>query len=170
MTTPVFAAVVYKPGQSPGQVLTTLTSELKRRGVNVHGLLQETTAADGRDAVDIRTGERTPIKRPTQYERDNKLCSLDIGQLTQATAVLRHALQTGADVVIVERFGKAERDGDGLADDLLELMASGVPTLVSVPEEALDDWGRFSGGLGAELPCDYDALLAWWESCQGAQA
>lgn len=170
MTTPVFAALVYKPGQSPGRVLAALATALARRGVDVHGLLQEVTPAHGRDAVDIRTGERTPIKRPTQYERDNRLCSLDIGQLTQTTSVLRRALENRAEVVIVERFGKAERDGDGLADDLLELMASGVPTLVSVPEEALGDWNRFSGGLGAELPCDYDALLAWWESCRGTRA
>lgn len=163
MSEPRIAAVVYAPGQSAGQVLGAFVSGLKEHGVNVHGVLQETTEGHGMDAIDIQTGARTPLKRPTRYELDNKLCSLNLHQLAEATMVLRRALDQGADIVVVERFGKTERDGGGLADDLLALMASGIPTMVTVPEEELEAWTRFSGGLGDIVPCELSALQTWWK-------
>lgn len=164
MSDPRIAAIRYAPGQSTRPVLDAFVAELKTRGVNVHGLVQEATESHGMDAIDLQTGGRIPLKRPTRYESDNKLCSLSLSQLAEATMVLRRALDEGADVVVVERFGKAERDGGGLADELLALMAGGTPTIVTVPKEEFEAWQRFCGGLGDVVDCDLDALLKWWEA------
>jgi hypothetical protein len=163
MSEPRIAAIHYTPGQSTRPALDAFIAELTRRGVVVHGLVQEATPDHGIDAIDINTGQRIALKRPTRYELDNKLCSLNLSQLAEATMILRRALDGGADVVVVERFGKTERDGGGLADDLLALMASGTPTLVTVPEDELEAWNQFSGGLGAALDCRLDALIKWWD-------
>ena len=42
-------------------------------------------------------------------------------------------------------------------------MASGIPTVITVPEAHLEAWERFTGGLGDVLECDLDALITWWE-------
>ena len=162
MSDPRIAAIRYAPGQPVRDVLDGFIAHLKGLGVEARGLVQERAAGHGMDAIDIRTGERIPLKRPSQYEMDKGLCSLNLSQLAEATMVLRRALEENAEAVLVERFGKTERDGGGLADDLLALMAAGVPTVVSVPEEEMDAWKRFSGGLGVVLPCELDALTAWW--------
>jgi len=157
------AAIRYAPDHPVRPVLDAFIDTLRGRGLAVHGLVQETAEGHGKDAIDLATGERIPLKRPTRYEREHKLCSLDLSQLAAASMALRRAVDESADAVVVERFGKAERDGGGLADDLLACMASGTPTLVTVPEDELEAWARFSGGLGAVLACDLDALLQWWD-------
>jgi len=164
MSEPAIAAIVYRPGQATRPVLDALVAHLKSQGMAVHGLLQEATPDHGVDAIDIHNGVHIPIKRPTRYELDHKLCSLNLSQLAEATMVLRRALEQHADVVVVERFGKTERDGGGLADDLLALMAGGIPTFVTVPETLLPAWQHFSGDLGVVLSCDAEALVRWWDS------
>lgn len=150
-------------------VLDAFVAELKRRGIEPHGLFQEVLwdengERQGTDAIDIHTSTRFPLKRPSPFERNNRVCSLDLARLAEATMVLRRALEQNAAIVVVERFGKTERDGGGLADDLLALMASGTPTLVTVPDVEFEAWKRFTGGLDEVLACDCDALLAWWDS------
>lgn len=167
-TQPRIAAVCYAPGDQVRDVLQAFAAQLKAQGVDVHGLLQEKLfgeqgACTGVDAIDIATNQRIALSRPTRYELDNKVCSLNLGQLAEATSVLRRALDEHADIALVERFGKTERDGGGLADELLALMASGTPTVVSVPQAEFEAWQRFSGGLGDVIACDLTALTKWWE-------
>ena len=167
-TQPRIAALRYAPGDPVRDVLQTFAAQLKAQGLGVHGLLQEKLFGDagactGVDAIDLATNQRIALSRPTRYELDHKVCSLNLGQLAEATAVLRRALEQNADIVLVERFGKTERDGGGLADDLLALMASGTPTVVSVPQDEFEAWQRFSGGLGEALACDLVALATWWD-------
>ncbi len=165
MCKPRIAAVRYAPGQNVRAVLEAFIAYLRAANVDVHGLVQEPHGSGGAlDAIDIRTAARIPLKRPTAYEMDNGVCSLDLAQLAEAAMILRRALDQNAEAVIVERFGKIERDGGGLAPDLLQVMAAGLPTVISVPEEELDAWATFSGGLGVVLPCALPALTHWWTS------
>lgn len=168
MPSPRIAAIHYAKGQLARPILEEFVAELKTRGVTVHGLFQEVLwdengERQGTDAIDIQTQERIPLKRPNAHERNSRVCSLSLSRLAEATMVLRRALEADADVVVVERFGKAERDGGGLADDLLALMANGTPTMITVPEAELEPWREFSGNLGDVIACDVDALLAWWD-------
>lgn len=158
------AAILYASGDDVTGVLDAFVRALQDRGLDVHGIRQEDAPNHGKDAIDIKTGERTPLKRPSAYEHEHGLCALDLGQLAEATRTLRRARQESADIVVVERFGKAERAGDGLADDLLALMADGIPTVVSVPEEEREAWNHFTDGLGDVLACDVEALMKWWDA------
>lgn len=165
MCKPRIAAVRYAPGQNVHAILNAFIIDLKAAHVDVHGVIQKPHANGGNlDAIDIRTAICIPLKRPTQYEMDNGVCSLDLSQLAEASMILRRALEQNAAVVVVERFGKIERNGGGLAADLLQVMAAGLPTVVSVPEEELKAWDTFSGGLGVVMPCELNALRQWWSS------
>jgi len=165
------AGVVYERGAPIRDVMKAFVSELQAAGVNVHGILQEvphemdpTNAGCGVDAIDIKTGDHVALVRPTQYELDNKICSMDVSMLAEASMILRRALDEHADIVVVEKFGKHEKDGGGLSDDLLAVMAESIPTLVSVPQIERESWKRFTGGLGTVLSCDLDEILSWWKS------
>jgi len=165
------AGVVYERGAPIGDVLSAFIQELKDEGLNVHGILQETPEDMdlppencGVDAIDIKHSTRVALVRPTQYELDNKICSLDLGQLAEASMILRRALDDGADIVVVEKFGRQEKDGGGLSEDLRAVMAEGIPTVVSVPQSELEGWNAFRGELGENLPCDLDQLRTWWQS------
>lgn len=169
MSDPAIAGVVYERGQAIRDVMKDFVAELKASGVNVHGILQETpkdlspdAIGCGVDAIDIKTGTHVALVRPTQYELDNKICSLDLGQLAEASMSLRRALIEHADIVVVEKFGKHEKDGGGLSDELLAVMAEGIPTVVSVPKSEQASWETFSGGMGDTLACELDQLQHWW--------
>jgi len=171
MSDPCIAALKYVSGQSTKDVLKRFADTLLKQGVNVHGLRQENVQGpDGQrlgvDAIDIHTGDRIPLLRPTPFELNNKQCSLNLAQLSEATGILRRAVQANPDIVLVERFSKAESDGGGLADDLMALMASGIPTVVSVHADEYEAWLSYSGGLADDVDSTVEALNQWWTAAR----
>ncbi len=118
------------------------------------------------EAVDIGTGRRIPLNQPTPETWRNRVCSLDISALAETTAILRKAIEDHVDLMVVEKFGDAERNGAGLIDEVLQAIVAGIPLLIAVPEIDLPVWTKRSGGMGAVLPCDQGTLLEWWASLQ----
>ena len=84
--------------------------------------------------------------------------------MLDAGAPLRRALEERPELVIVEKFGEQEQGGAGLIDEILNVIADGLPTLVLVPEAALESWREVTGEQGVELDCDLSALRQWWVS------
>lgn len=161
------AAVVYGPGTMAEFVLAGFAEELKSQGQEVGGLVQEflydsDNKRIGLDAIEIDTGKRIPINRPTESDRINGVCSLDRSALAESTEALRRAIDKKVDLIMVEKFGEQEQQGKGLADEILAAMAEGIPTLVLVPASALDQWKAFCGGMADEIPCTADAIRKWW--------
>ncbi len=118
------------------------------------------------EAVDIATGKRIPINQPTPEKWRNRVCSLDVSALAETTASLRQAIQDKVDLMVVEKFGDAERDGEGLTDEVLQAIAAGIPVVIAVPDKNLDIWNDRSGGMGDVLNCDEEELRIWWASVQ----
>ncbi len=80
----------------------------------------------------------------------------------ETSAILRDAIRTRPDLVVIEKFGDQEQKGEGLLDEIMQIIAEGIPLLIAVPEPALDIWRRQCGGLGATLPYTRDAMRDWW--------
>ncbi|HJN25682.1 MAG TPA: DUF2478 domain-containing protein [Rhodospirillales bacterium] len=161
------AAVLYTTETTAEFVLSNFADELKAKGMRVGGLVQEFLTDDegnriGLDAIEVDTGARIPINRPTQSDRINGVCSLDRSALTESTSALRRAIADKVDLIVVEKFGEQEQKGSGLADEILAAMAEGIPTVVLVPAIALEEWTKFSGGMADLLPCSPDAVRRWW--------
>ncbi len=166
-----FAAVVYPVKKGDRQELARFVESLKESKVRVGGILQEKISLgnDGArrvEAIDIGTGRRIPLNRPTPETWRERVCSLDISALAEVTAILRRAIEDQVDLMVVEKFGDAERDGAGLIDEVLQGIAAGIPLLIAVPETNLPVWTERSGGMGAVLPCDEHTLHEWWASLQ----
>ena len=162
------AAVLYTPEMTERSVLAAFAEEQKTKGLKVGGLVQQDHLddqgiKDGIDAIAVDTGEHIPLKRPTESDFINGVCSLDHSALTESTGALRRAINNKADLIIVEKFGEQEQKGAGLADEILSAMAEGIPILILVPASALEQWNRFSGGLADLLPYSPEAIGRWWD-------
>lgn len=161
-----FAAVVYTPKTTDRTALQEFVDSLKDENVAVAGIIQEGRIEPGDktrtiDSVDIATGQRIPIKRPMQNEKD---CGLDVSSLAETSAILRSALEKRPDLVVVEKFGEQEQTGEGLLDEIMHIITEGIPLLIAVPEPALDKWQEQSGGLGAILEFTKHDMQNWWSS------
>ena len=159
------AAVVFRPGDHDRQALAAFARELADGGSIVGGVVQEAFFDDqGRrkhiDSVDLATGDRVTINQPGQS--DGAACTLDTAALVDAGAPLRRALISRPDLVVVEKFGEQEQNGGGLADDILQIIAEGLPILVLVPEPALESWRELTGCAIAEVECEAAELRRWW--------
>lgn len=166
-----FAAAVYPAKKGDRAGLACFVDALKKAKVRVGGLLQEKVpmGQDGMqrvEAVDIATGMRIPINQPTPEKWRNRVCSLDVSALAETTASLRKAIQDKVELLVVEKFGDAERDGKGLTDEVLQAIAAGIPVVIAVPDTNLGIWNERSGGMGDILDCNEEELRSWWTSVQ----
>jgi len=167
-----FAAAVYVPRQPRGDALGEFVRDLKSAGVKVGGLLQEVVrnpdgSRDRIDTIDIATGKRVVINQTTPETLKSHLCSLDTAALAETTQVLHRAVADGAQLIVVEKFGHQEAEGEGLASDILDVIASGVPMLVAVPETSFEAWQDRTGGLGVRLGFEADSFRDWWAGVEG---
>lgn len=167
--TAVFAAAVYTPKQEDKSALLEFVTRLKADKVSVAGILQESRLDPGDktrtiDSVNISTGHHIPIKLPMADETE---CGLDVANLTETSAILRDAVRVRPDLVVIEKFGEQEQKGEGLLDEIMQIIVEGIPLLIAVPEPALDIWRRQCGDLGATLPYTQDAMWAWWRGLYG---
>ena len=95
-------------------------------------------------------------------------CRLDTGALALAVGRAEVALAQGADLVIVNKFGKQECYGRGFRDFIAEALAQGIPVLLSVPAEQMDGFHEFAGDLAE--PVTRDGLVDWCHAQREAAA
>ena len=67
-------------------------------------------------------------------------------------------------LVIINRFGKRERDGQGLGFLIERALNADIPVVIAVSSHRFADWIKFAGGMTVKLSCDRKALDAWWRS------
>jgi nucleoside-triphosphatase THEP1 len=167
MTETTFAAAVYARDLQQRDALARFAAELGQQGVRVGGLVQDVSRGEnGRmtriDMVELDTGRRIAINRPTRENIENKTCSLNTNALAESTEALRRAVRDGVDVIVLEKFGEQEQKGQGLSDEIFAAIAEDIPLLIAVPEFALDLWRERTGEMGETLAYDLDAFRQWW--------
>ncbi|MFP6748033.1 MAG: DUF2478 domain-containing protein [Alphaproteobacteria bacterium] len=172
MTETTFAAAVYARDLRDRDALSSFAAELREQGVRVGGLVQEVSRNDGGkmtgiDMLELDTGRRIAINRPTKENLENKTCSLNTNALAESTEALRRAIRERADLIVLEKFGEQEQKGQGLCDEIFAAIADEIPLLIAVPNFALDLWRERTGEMGETLAYDLDAFRQWWASVGG---
>jgi Protein of unknown function (DUF2478) len=155
------AALVYGDHDDPDDILRDFADDLNAHGCRVVGLVQSGQCADSSlSAVLVHSCETLLLARPPSPGAAG--CKLDLTRLQDAGARVADALAAGADLLIINRFGKRERDGQGLGFLIERALEADIPVILAVSSDRFADWISFSGGMSVKLPCDRDALDAWW--------
>jgi nucleoside-triphosphatase THEP1 len=159
-------ALLYADGHAADRVLRAVADRLIARGLDLAGVVQEDGARDAAGRcdmalVELSSGKRFPISEPRG--RAARGCRLDLDALARASLAAEGAIGPAIDLVIVNKFGRAEIEGGGFRAVFAAALTAGVPILAAVPWRNLDAWRVFSGGLSSDrdltdLPQGAEAL------------
>src|SRR5215469_4090668 len=144
------AALVYGADQDPDAVLRDFADDVRQQGFRAVGLVQAGQCADSSlSAVLVHSGETLLLAQ--DFDPAARGCRLDLGRLQNVGARVGEALEAGADLLIVNRFGKRERDGKGLSHLIDRALATDIPVVIAVSGERFADWIKFAGGMTVKL-------------------
>ena len=146
------------------RMLSALAAELQARGLRLAGAVQVNTDRPGshRCDMDLHVLAGADVVRISQsLGRESRGCRLDPGGLERAVGLVGSALESGADLMIVNKFGKQEADGRGFRPLIAEAMARDIPVLTAVGTSNRAAFAAFSDGIAEELPTDMAALRSW---------
>jgi len=162
---PAVGAVIYPPGQPPEALMAQFAAALAERGFRLGGLIQQ-TRRDGAGrkldmvVTELDSGRQLSIGQA--LGKESKACMLDSQALAEASQAPRRATKNGVDLLFFNKFSKSEREGQGLAAEMLAAMAEGIPTLTAVPGVLVEEWSVFTGGRTDLVAPTLDALWRWW--------
>jgi len=167
--TPALAAIRHDRDFDINGALRAAVKSLQAKGVIVGGVLQEAEFCRNEcraqlNIVDIRTGR---AERITQDRgRESRGCKLDPRGLAAISHCITDAIDAGVDLVIINKFGRAEAEGDGLLSCIEDAILAGVPVLTTVREPYVAPWSLYHGGLAIELPPRIGTIIQWCEACR----
>jgi hypothetical protein len=162
---PALAAVPFQGGSGIDAVLAEAVRAMRAAGLRVGGAVQEEERMpDGccgpMHLADLSGGARRQISQ--NLGRESRGCRLDPQALADAAAGLLAAVDAGGiDVLVLNRFGKAEADGGGLRSVIERAIEAGVPVLIAVREDFLPAWEAFHGDLAGTLPAEPSKIADW---------
>ena len=162
--TQTLAAVVFERGFYIDALLTRVCETSADKGIKIGGLMQEIRSGiDGGmqsvHVVDVRSGEKFDIWE--DRGRCATGCRLDEQALTISEKILDEAIRDEVDLLIINRFGRAESIGRGLISSFAQALEADIPLLTSVRDPYTELWQKFHGGLGVELDASRKSIDQW---------
>ncbi len=157
-------AVHYEAGFDIDRVLWTAVDKLREGGAVVAGVIQSSSApTDGccahMNLVDLKSNRVFEISQDLGTQAQG--CSLDQRGLAEAAGVISKTITADIDFLVINRFGKAESEGVGLASCISDAIGAGIPVLTAVREPYLVDWRAFHGGLATDLSASAKDVIEW---------
>jgi len=143
----------------------TACTKLAASGLRLGGLLQVSEGVRGGNCaasvhvIDLRTGQSFDIWQ--NRGACARGCRLDEGGLAQSEIAIRQAITDRVDLLVINRFGRAESLGRGLRGCFEAALLAGIPALTAVRAPYDLAWATFHGGLAANLACNIAEVLAW---------
>ena len=158
------AAVVYQSGFPIDSFMASVAARLRAARVRLAGLRQQNaehapTPCAAMDLVDLSDGTRVRISQDLGPYAEG--CRLDPHALAGIEDPLSRTISARPDIFILNKFGKAEAEGDGLRAIFARAIDAGIPMLTAVRPPHTEAWTAFHGGLAADLAPELDAVLAW---------
>ncbi len=166
------AAMVYGDSRGPemDRILESLAHELAAEGLKLAGAVQHTAQQPSFprcDMVleDLGSGGIHPISVDRSMEVQG--CRMEPEKIETLAGLAADAVERGADLFILNRFGKNEIAGRGYREVISEAVSLGVPVLVGVSSANLTKWEAFASAGYQHLDVDSDTARAW---CRDAVA
>ncbi len=89
-------------------------------------------------------------------------CKLDSSGLAAGCQAVVAAIEAGADVVVLSKYGKIEAEGGGLLDAFRAAADAGLPCLTGVKPSFSGFFEEYAGGYSQWIEANDDAIEAWW--------
>lgn len=160
-------ACVTMPGRGrTDDVIAQVAQQLAAEGVRLAGVVRDRPVEAGAHPcdMDLRVLVDGPVFRISQrLGPQARGCRLD-GGVMETIAALVEARVPGAQLLIVNKFGKQEMLGRGLCPAISLAVEAGIPTLVGVNQVNAPDFMAFAGGLAEPLSPDPQSVCAWFEN------
>lgn len=143
------------------QVVETLEAE----GAALAGVVQDNIEFDPerRCHMDLRVlGRARRVRISQDRGRFARGCRLDAQGLVDAVHQVEQALaRGGVALLVVNKFSKAEAEGNGFRSVIAQALAQGVPVLTTVSEGNLAAFAAFAGDFAESVPAEPGAVLGW---------
>ncbi len=141
-------------------VLTALAEALQAAGLAVAGAVQVTSGDAGtRCDMDLTILPGGTVIRISQsLGAGSKGCRLDVDALERAVAAVD---LTGADVLVLNKFGKHEAEGRGFRSLIADALGQGMPVLIGVNAQNRVAFAEFAGDLAEPVSMQPAAVLDW---------
>jgi hypothetical protein len=168
----------YVTVQGKGRIdllLGDVIDRLEARGVALAGTVQTNVGRNDRPRcdTDLRLLPDGPTVRiSVDLGAEAHGCRLDAGALEQSVLWVAGALEQ-AEMLVVNKFGKQEAEGKGLAPSIAGALERGLPVLVGVNGLNLPAFLAFADGMAQKLEPDPARIADWCSSAlagAGAQA
>jgi hypothetical protein len=136
---------------------------MKKRGIRLCGTVQANTALPGRHHCDMELkvlpdGPRLPISQ--QRGLLARGCLMDADAIETVAMEVEKRLD-GAELLIINKFGKQEATGRGMVPVIVEAVSRGIPVIVGVNALNQDAFAAFFGDSVYALPPDAEAIARW---------
>ncbi len=157
-STALIAAVRAERCADAEDMFAEISRRLRSEGRRLAGVLQINAGREGRCRCDMKlkdlaNGEEICISEDRGPD--------DRGALEVAAGRVNCAIRTGAELVIVNKFGKAESEGGGMRDVIATALEYRIPVLVCANHEHHADLLAFAGDFATAVPLSPDAIEAW---------
>lgn len=163
----LIAALKHDDGNRIDEALLEITGQLKRQGYRLAGAVRAdvTTFEENRCNMfleDLATSTVYPMSQNLGTGSD--ACRLDDGALDTIAERVEASLQEGADILILNKFGKQESEGRGLRGPIVNAVEQGIPVLVGLSPGRVESWNEFCGAAGEILNPDDIEVHRWLEA------
>lgn len=159
--------LAYLVADGPGTadaLLVRIAERLQARGYCLGGAVQtnDCSGPDGRCHMDLHVLPRRRAIRISQDLGPHAAgCTLDPSALETAVGLAQAELDEGADLCIVNKFGKAEAEGRGFCSFIVAALDAEVPLLMAVNGSYVSEFKTFAGDLAERIDPTDESLDAW---------
>lgn len=156
----------YVTVQGKGQIdllLAEVVERLEAHGVAMAGTVQTNIERHDRPRCDMELRllpDGPTVRISVDRGADARGCRLDAGALEQSVLWVAGALEK-AELLVVNKFGKQEAEGKGLAGSIADALERGLPVLVGVNRLNLPAFLAFADGMAQELAPDAARIADW---------
>ncbi|MCL7998050.1 DUF2478 domain-containing protein [Brucella sp. 21LCYQ03] len=164
---PILAAILADKDVPVDPLLAAVAARAGERGFKVAGFVQHR----GPDTDDccreivierIGSGVKQLISQP--LGSGSRGCRLDPAALADVSGSLLAEIDAGADMLILNRFGKGEAEGHGFRAVIETAYAKQIPVLTVVRDTYAGDWREFAGDCGVLLSPRRENVIEWFDA------
>lgn len=142
--------------------LASVAQELLESGKRVSGVVQINTdrPKSHHCDMDVKVLPDGPVIGITQsLGKEARGCRLNPDALEQAVDLVSQDIETGADILLINKFGKHEAEGRGFRETIGSALARDIPVIVGLNNLNKSAFEEFAAGLETEV--DEAEIMSW---------